>query len=153
VHEEQHRIADLVERARRVARSRVEREEAGLSSVRSRPSLGAPLSGIRERDAAIAELRARTRRCLLHTLDRASDDTNSVLGHIRALSPLATLQRGYAVAQRSDGSVLTSSRQASVGEQIHLRLADGALHVRTLEVLVAEAAEPASPVDSARTLP
>ena len=153
VREEQQRIIDLLERARRVARSRVEREEAGLSSVRSRPSLGAPLSGIRERDAAIAELRARTRRCLLHTLDRASDDTNSVLGHIRALSPLATLQRGYAVAQRSDGSVLTSSRQASVGEQIHLRLADGALHVRTLEVLVAEAAEPASPVDSARTLP
>jgi exodeoxyribonuclease VII large subunit len=134
VREEQQRISSLLDRTRRVIHSRVEREEAGLASVRSRPSLASPLSGIDERGVAVAGLRARTHRCLLHRLDRASGETAGALGHIRALSPLATLQRGYAVAQRTDGSVLTSARQVTVGEHISLRLADGSLTVRTVEV-------------------
>ncbi|HZG98831.1 MAG TPA: exodeoxyribonuclease VII large subunit [Nocardioidaceae bacterium] len=134
VREEQQRISGLLDRTRRVIHSRVEREEAGLASVRSRPSLASPLSGIDEREVAVAGLRARTHRCLLHRLDRASSETAGALGQIRALSPLATLQRGYAVAQRTDGSVLTSARQVTVGEHISLRLADGSLTVRTVEV-------------------
>ncbi len=134
VREEQQRVTAMVERSRRVLHARLEREYASLASVRSRPSLGAPLSGIRERQHHVGELRQRTHRCLEHRVDRAVREIDSALAQIRALSPLATLQRGYAVAQRADGTVLTSSAQASVGDQISLRLAEGSLLAQTAAV-------------------
>ncbi|MEK6282115.1 MAG: exodeoxyribonuclease VII large subunit [Acidobacteriota bacterium] len=44
-----------------------------------------------------------------------------------ALSPLAVLQRGYAIAQREDGSLLRDANSVSVGESISVRLAKGSL--------------------------
>ena len=50
---------------------------------------------------------------------------------LASVSPLATLGRGYAIVQRvSDGSVLRSSAQAIVGEQLIARLAHGRLTLR-----------------------
>lgn len=49
---------------------------------------------------------------------------------LEALSPLSILSRGYSVATGADGRVLTAAAQTAVGEDIALRLADGALHAR-----------------------
>lgn len=48
-------------------------------------------------------------------------------GHLNALSPLATLSRGYAVARGVDGTALTSRAQFSVGMPFKVRLADGSI--------------------------
>ena len=48
------------------------------------------------------------RRTLAHRLDRAGDDVDHLRARARALSPLATLERGYAVLQDADGHVVTS---------------------------------------------
>lgn len=50
-----------------------------------------------------------------------------------ALSPLKVLGRGYALAQRPDGTVLRSADQAQIGETLRLRLADGALRCQVKE--------------------
>jgi len=42
-----------------------------------------------------------------------------------ALSPAATLSRGYAIVQRDDASVVRSASEVSSGEQLLLRFADG----------------------------
>lgn len=44
-----------------------------------------------------------------------------------ALSPLKVLGRGYAVAQRSDGTVVRSAGQVERGERLRLRLAQGGI--------------------------
>ncbi len=44
-----------------------------------------------------------------------------------ALSPLKVLSRGYAMAQKKDGTVLKSAAQAELGENISLRLGQGCL--------------------------
>ena len=46
-------------------------------------------------------------------------------GRLNALSPLATLERGYAVARGEHGATLTSSTQFSEGQAFTLRLRDG----------------------------
>jgi exodeoxyribonuclease VII large subunit len=53
---------------------------------------------------------------------------------VRALSPLATLERGYAVAQLPDGSVITSTGQVASDTEFTVRLADGSVGVRTLTI-------------------
>src|SRR6187455_337586 len=83
-------------------------EQAGLDALRSRPVLGDPRGLLDERAAEVHELRARARRTLDHRLDRAHDDIAHHRARARALSPLATLERGYAVLQDADGHVVTS---------------------------------------------
>lgn len=55
-----------------------------------------------------------------------------LLGKLDALSPLATLQRGYAIAQTDDGRFLNRSDQVEVGAKIRVKLAKGSLHCQVL---------------------
>ena len=57
---------------------------------------------------------------------------------LNALSPLATLSRGYAVARDKDGQALTSARQFSPGVEFNLLLRDGRVNARSEEVVVDE---------------
>ncbi|MFC6345153.1 exodeoxyribonuclease VII large subunit, partial [Nocardioides hankookensis] len=49
----------------------------------------------------------------------------------RALSPLATVQRGYAVLQDADGHIVTSVAGVAADQQISVRVADGRIHATT----------------------
>jgi exodeoxyribonuclease VII large subunit len=53
---------------------------------------------------------------------------------LNALSPLATLSRGYAVARDESGRALTSARQFSPGLRFNLLLRDGRIAAETEEV-------------------
>jgi exodeoxyribonuclease VII large subunit len=55
----------------------------------------------------------------------------SVAGRLNALSPLAVLERGYAVARRPDGETLTRVTQFAEGEAFELFLHDDSLAART----------------------
>jgi exodeoxyribonuclease VII large subunit len=46
-------------------------------------------------------------------------------GQLQSLSPLAVLQRGYALVQDESGAVIRSVRQVGAGETVHTRLGDG----------------------------
>jgi exodeoxyribonuclease VII large subunit len=50
-----------------------------------------------------------------------------------AVSPLATLGRGYAIVGRPDGSVLRDTREIAPGDPLHARLAKGRLLCRVEE--------------------
>jgi exodeoxyribonuclease VII large subunit len=49
---------------------------------------------------------------------------------LEALSPLAVLQRGYAIAQDKDGHLLRDAHSVSIGDQVSVRLARGRLKAR-----------------------
>ena len=55
----------------------------------------------------------------------------SVAGRLNALSPLATLSRGYAVARDADGHALTSATDFVKDERFDLLLRDGVVGART----------------------
>ncbi|CAN5349746.1 exodeoxyribonuclease VII large subunit [soil metagenome] len=125
---EAHAVATARERLRSVMFSWVQREQAGLDALRSRPALADPRTLVDERSAELAALVGRARRTIGHSLDRAADDIGHHRARARALSPLATLERGYAVLQAADGSVLTSIHGAAAGDQVSVRVADGRVH-------------------------
>ena len=106
VGEEADRIKQLRSRSRQVLTSWLDREVAGLHAVRARSALHDPGRAIGRREEEIAAFRARSRRCMGQLLDRASDNLGHQLARVRALSPKATLDRGYAVLQKADGSVV-----------------------------------------------
>jgi exodeoxyribonuclease VII large subunit len=125
VREELARVHGLRDRARHGIRSRLERERGGLAAVRSRPVLASPYRMVDERAGELAALLERSRRTLDHRLGRAASELEHTLARVVALSPAATLQRGYAVLQRADGAVVRDPAQVASGEGLRARVAAG----------------------------
>jgi exodeoxyribonuclease VII large subunit len=100
------------------------REDEWLLSLRNRPVLAHPERDIDRRSSEVANELARARRSVAHLLDRASDDVQHSLARVQALSPLATLQRGYAVVQHAE-EIVRSPAAAPAGTALMIRLAAG----------------------------
>lgn len=145
-------VAWARERLRQVVTQRLDREQDWLQQLRSRPAMADPRNLLTARSGEVDDLLARARRVLGHRLDRAADDIGHQRARARALSPLATLQRGYAVLQDADGHVLTSVAQASPGAAVTVRVADGRVHATTdrTEPLEAPPTGPTSPTGATR---
>ena len=63
------------------------------------------------------------------SLNRAGDDIAHTKARLLALSPAATLRRGYVIAQNADGGVVRSAAEVSPGEELLLRFAEDELIV------------------------
>jgi len=125
------------DRLRSAITAYLEREATLLDTLRSRPALADPGSLLATRADEVDALRERARRTTRHRLDRAGDEIAHHRARARALSPLATLQRGYAVLQGADGHVVTSVADVARGAAVSVRVADGRIHadVTTTEEL------------------
>jgi exodeoxyribonuclease VII large subunit len=131
------------DRVRALLRQLIEREIRSLADLRSRPALADPRNLLDVRASEVTDLLTRTRRSLDHALSRADDDITHQRARARALSPLATLQRGYAVVQGADGTVVSTVDTVAAGDRLRIRVADGRIIAAT------EAVEP----DPAQTDP
>ena len=125
VAEELERIRQARSRLRQVLTARITHEQQVIDSLRARPVLADPARGLAERVDEVHLLRDRARRSLRHRIERADDDLAHRLARVRALSPLATLKRGYAVVQDADGHVVTSPDSTTPGAALTVRVAEG----------------------------
>ena len=122
-------IAQLRTRARRSVGGRIDREMSWLAAIRSRPALADPVREIERQQELVTALTQRARRCLSATLDRAGDDVSHTRARLLALSPAATLRRGYAIVQHGDSSVVRSAAEVAPDETLIVRFADDQLKV------------------------
>jgi exodeoxyribonuclease VII large subunit len=123
--EEVQRLMLVRERLRRAVDGRLATEQSRLDMVRSRPALASPGTLFDNRADELLALVGRARRCLGHQLDRAVDEIGHQRARARALSPLATRERGYAVLQDADGHVVTSVGGVRAGATVTIRVTDG----------------------------
>ncbi|GGY33982.1 exodeoxyribonuclease VII large subunit [Streptomyces xanthochromogenes] len=129
VGEELDRVRLLRDRARRHVVGLVDREERGLAGMLARPWMERPHRMLDDRADEVDALVHRSRRVLGHLLDRADSELSHTHARVVALSPAATLERGYAVLQRAGGEVVRSPDEVAPGEDLRARVAEGELHV------------------------
>jgi len=122
-------ISQLRGRARRSVAGRLDRESSWLGAIRSRPALASPLREIDRRNEQVLGLAERGRLAIATGLDRAGDDLAHIRARLLALSPAATLRRGYAIVQQADATVVLSAAQISDGEALTVRFAADQLTV------------------------
>jgi exodeoxyribonuclease VII large subunit len=122
-------IHQLRTRARRSLAGKLDRELSWLSAIKSRPALANPVQEIERQQELVTALAQRARRCLSAGLDRASDDVNHTRARLLALSPAATLRRGYAIVQHGDSSVVRAAAEVAQGEKLAVRFADDQITV------------------------
>jgi exodeoxyribonuclease VII large subunit len=128
--EQQALITQLRQRARRSVLGWLDRELAWLRGVTSRPALADPVREVERQAELVDALARRARQSLSGTLDRAGDDIAHTRARLLALSPAATLRRGYAIVQRTDAAVVRAASEVSPGERLTVRFADDQLAVR-----------------------
>jgi exodeoxyribonuclease VII large subunit len=133
VSEETGRVRDLRGRARQLLAHRLDRELALLHGLRTRSALRDPGHDIGRREDEVLAMRDRARRSTTQLLDRAQDNLGHQLARVRGLSPKATLDRGYAVLQKSDGAVVRDPAQVTAGEGLDARVAAGRFGVEVRE--------------------
>lgn len=119
------------DRLRRAVTARLDAEAERLATIRARPVLADPTTIVTVRAEEITALRDRAHRCAAHRIDVAATELDHTRARVRALSPAATLERGYAIAQRvADDAVVRDPDEVADGDELRIRVAAGSLTAR-----------------------
>ena len=118
-------IGAMRDRARRTVVNRINLEATQIANFKNRPVMKDPQVLITSRAEIIAGLRDRSNRSFAHQLKLAKEELKQVRARVRALSPQATLDRGYSVVQLADGQIVTDPKKLQKGDVLRLRLAKG----------------------------
>lgn len=121
-------------RLRSAIGTRLERYETWLQECETRLSPTRRMEAIHQLSQRVDDLETASRHAMERRLSDSKRDLQAFAHRLNALSPLATLERGYSISRKTDGEVLTSTRQVSVGDSIEVQLAHGHLVCRVEEL-------------------
>ncbi|MBX3130606.1 MAG: exodeoxyribonuclease VII large subunit [Polyangiaceae bacterium] len=134
--ERQQSLDEFRHRLERAHRAGLARRRGRLSAAESKLLARHPRTVLAAGRGRIGPLAERLRSLMtLHLAGHGARLRERRVG-LEALSPLAILERGYAIVTRSDGRALTRSDDARSGERLGVRLHQGHLGVEVVEVLV-----------------
>jgi exodeoxyribonuclease VII large subunit len=130
VHQQMQRLDDLTLRLTGAARGSLQRDGLRLAELRGRllhrsPDLIVQQQGARHRDLRLRLEHAATRR-----VAAAAQRLALAQRALNAVSPLATLARGFAIVTLADGTLVVDAAAVAPGEEIEARLARGILTAR-----------------------
>jgi exodeoxyribonuclease VII large subunit len=109
-------------------RGGIERRDARLLQSRMRLRAQHPAASLARAAERAQAARERLLADTLHGIERRAARLGELARTLHAVSPLATLERGYAILLEPDGvHVVRSVTQASPGQELRARLADGEL--------------------------
>jgi exodeoxyribonuclease VII large subunit len=147
--EERRVLAEARTRARQVIRARLERERALMAGIPDR--LTAVISaGLARGQADVAAQRLRIEQRVRDRIEAATVDLGHVRARVTALSPQATLARGYAVVIRADGRAVRAPVEARGVLTIYV--AQGSFNaVATADATLAAADETPAAADETST--
>lgn len=89
-----------------------------------------PMSQVRSHRQRVDELVRTAGRLQMHMLQLQHTHVTGLHKSLQALNPLAVLQRGYAIVTDKEGRLVKSVRQAVPGDQMTVRVQDGAFGVQ-----------------------
>jgi exodeoxyribonuclease VII large subunit len=116
------RLAELHPRARILAR------QASLSVLERRLAAASPSRRISQGHRDLEALLGRAEAAARRGVERRRSELARLGGQMAAMSPLAVLDRGYAIVKRGD-DVIRDPAQVTAGEQLRVRVARGEISV------------------------
>lgn len=105
-------------------------QQARLNTQRTRLHGNSPTQRLRELRLRLRNLQNTQRQTITSRLSREQGRLGGLSRALDAISPLATLGRGYAIAQTKNGQIVRKASQTSVDEKLNIRLGEGSLDCR-----------------------
>lgn len=136
--EQSQRLDDLEQRLILAQRNLLARKRSELALLESRLRAASPLPRIRQLQRDLVAMQQRLESTMQGRLEEAQRNLAHLAQMLESLSPLATLQRGYAILSDEQGKPISSSRQVSVGQSLHARLAQGSIGLTVTSTHIGE---------------
>jgi exodeoxyribonuclease VII large subunit len=124
------RLQEFEERLRRALFHMREVRTSQLRDCQSRLWRASPVARLRETAARHGVLLSRLQAAGLERVQRARERLLPLVRTLNAVSPLATLERGYAIVSGEHGEILRDAAAAAPGSMIEARLAKGRLRAK-----------------------
>lgn len=123
-------LAGIETRLRQLASQWLSRANERFTALSQRLSRAHPGARLQQQTQRLDELDLRLRRAWDLAFTRAGQRLQLAQRGLDAISPLATLERGYAIVTRADGSVLQDAGEVQAGDAIEARLKRGSVKAR-----------------------
>ncbi|HEX7340185.1 MAG TPA: exodeoxyribonuclease VII large subunit [Rhodanobacteraceae bacterium] len=120
-----HLHAVLVQRARQQLGLR----QSCVAQLQVRLAAQHPHQQLTSLQRGTSELQRRLHAAMQHRLGHQRTALNATARALHAVSPLATLERGYAIVFDAEGRVLRSTASVAKGDVLTARLADGSMRI------------------------
>jgi exodeoxyribonuclease VII large subunit len=127
------RLAQLHRRLHAALREQTRNHAMRVDRLHARLLAQHPRQLVQTLHRRLAERERSLQRCITHRIERARLDLKQSARALHTVSPLATLERGYAIVFDSNGRVLRSATNAPPGTPLRAHLADGELPLRVLD--------------------
>jgi exodeoxyribonuclease VII large subunit len=129
----QQRMRNALDSQFRQASVRQQRLAQRLNSQNPQPK-------IHRAQTRVQQLEFRLAQAIQSRMSQTRERFGSAITHLEAVSPLATLSRGYSVTTVSDGKVLKQTSQVRQGEMLTTRVKDGWLESEVKNIIPAKKA-------------
>jgi exodeoxyribonuclease VII large subunit len=117
-------------RLRQLAGQWLRRAGERFEALTQRLARAHPGNRLQQQTQRLDDLDLRLRRAWDNALVRAGQRLQLAQRGLDAISPLATLERGYAIVTRADGTVLQDAAEVQLGDEIEARLRRGSVRAR-----------------------
>ncbi len=124
------RLDELEQALARAMRRLLQDRRERLRWLGGRAALVSPATRLTQHAVRLGNLEQRLERAARETLRRAREGLSPLVRTLHAVSPLATLERGYAIVSTVDGQILRDAAAAQPGLVIEARLARGRLRAK-----------------------
>ena len=124
------RLDDLAFRAESALTARLRRRQNQVATLTAAVLRHDPRQALAQARERLQAGRNRLHRSLEHSLHAWSSTLSALDARLHSLSPLAVLERGYALVLNAQGSVVRSAALLTPGDPLTTRLADGAFTSR-----------------------
>ena len=130
----QQRIDDYEYRNRRAILRHISETRGRLAALNDRLRRAHPARQLATQSATVVQLKRDLSTAITRRLEKTRNRVELSARALQTLSPLATLERGYAIVSVADGGpVLTQSTDAPSGTEIDIKLSDGDLRARVTD--------------------
>ena len=133
--QQQQRLDELQGRLRLALRQKLVDAGRRLERADHRLHQQSPRARLREARQRLRQQQQLLQQCVQQRLEQLRHRHGLLLTRLDAISPLATLARGYSITQDAQGQVLKSVTQTAPGQRLTTRLGDGELQVEVMQVL------------------
>jgi len=127
------RIATLGSRLEQAGRHRLRILHASLDTVTTRLQARAPARRVSDTRSHLERLARRSETVMRQRLAESGAKVTALARELHAISPLATLERGYSITLNEKQQAITDSSQVSKGEELEIRFARGAIQCEVTE--------------------
>lgn len=118
------RLHELTLRIEPVTRQQLVRVRELLTGAQG-DMLHASQTQLADRRVVIERLHDRMGHAMELRMEKSGRDLLRVRSQLKALSPVAVLDRGYSVTRKSDGTIVRASHEVEEGDRLYTRVASG----------------------------